>query len=96
MNKAVIIGIAIAIIVGIIGIYAVSTQDGGPIKETGIGIGEQVGVTVEEKGTAEIPTEEEKFGLEDEADVKVEEPEEEPERIDIVAREEFKLGDKLP
>jgi len=93
VNKAVIIGIAIAIIVGIIAIYAVSTQ-GGPIKEAGMEIGDQVGITVEEpKDTSQ----EEKFGIKDEAGVKIEEPgEEEPERINIFVNETFKLGDKQP
>ena len=91
MNKAVIIGIAIAIIVGIIGIYAVSTQ-GGPIKELGLDIGDQVGITVEEpKDTAQ----EETFGIKDDAGFKIEEPgEEEPERIFVHANETFQLGDK--
>jgi len=92
VKKAVIIGIAIAIIVGIIGIYAVSTTQGGPIKEAGMEIGDQVGITVEEpKETSQ----EEKFGIKDEAGFKIEEPgEEEPERIFIHANETFQLGDK--
>ena len=91
MKKAVIIGIAIAIIVGIIGIYAVSTQEG-PIKEAGMEIGDKVGVTVEEpKDTSQ----EEKFGIKDEAGFKIEESgEEEPERIFIHVNETFQLGDK--
>ena len=91
MNKAAIIGIAVAIIVGIVGIYAVSTNlDESPAGEASMGIGDEVGVTIEEEeGTAKVPTEEEEFGLEDEATIEIEEPEEEPEEIDINVKESF-------
>ncbi len=90
MNKTVIIVIGIAIIAGIVGIYAVTTQ-GGPIGGE-VGIGDQVGITVSEKEeSTEESIQQEEFGLKDEAEVIVDEPtEEEPERIEITVEE--KLG----
>jgi len=87
VNKTVIILIGIAIIAGIVGIYALTTQDG-PIGGE-VGIGDQVGVTVGEKEeSAEESIQQEEFGLKDEAEVIVEEPtEEEPERIEITVEE---------
>jgi len=89
VKKAAIIGIGIAIIVGIVGIYAVSIiPDNLPAGEAGLDIGEEVGVTIgEEEGKADVPTQEEKFGLGDEAAVEIEEPEEEPEEIVINVKE---------
>ena len=98
MNKAAIIGIGIAIIVGIIGIAAFTmTQEEVPTEEAELGIGDEVGVTIgEEKGTEEIPSEEAELGLTDEAKVEVEEPEEEPEELEIKVEEKFGLGDESP
>ncbi len=87
MKKTAIIGIGIAIVIaGIVGIYAVSTQDGGSAKDSGIGLGDEASVTVEQPGikekmglkdeavgTAENPEDEEMLGLEDKAGATVEE-----------------------
>jgi len=79
MKKTAIIGIGIAIVIaGIVGIYAVSTQEGGIAKDSGIGLGDEASVTVQEPGNKE------KLGLGDEASATVENPE----------GEELGLGDK--
>jgi len=98
VNKAAKIGIGIAIIVGIIGIYAVSTiqEPGQPSGE--LDIEDTVGIEiVEEEKSVKVPTEGEEFKLKDEAEVEVEEPEEEErEVIEVFAEEKFPLDDKLP
>jgi len=89
VKKTAIIGIGIAIVIaGIVGIYAVSTQDGGSAKDSGIGLGDKAGVTIQEpeegekiglkdkaRATVENPEDEEMLGLEDKAGATVEEPE---------------------
>ena len=88
MKKTAIIGIGIAIVIaGIVGIYAVSTQDGGLAKDSGIGLGDEARVSIQEPkdkemlglkdeavGTAVNPEDEEMLGLEDKAGATVEEP----------------------
>jgi len=96
MKKTAIIGIGIAIIVaGIVGIYAVSiTQEGPSAEEVGIGIGEEVDVTIEEEELKEAPTEESKIDVKDEAVATVEEPEEEPpDEVEIKVKEGLGMGD---
>ena len=96
VKKTAIIGIGIAIIVaGIVGIYAVSiTQEGPSAEEVGIGIGEEVDVTIEEEELKEAPTEESKIDVKDEAVATVEEPEEEPpDEVEIKVKEGLGMGD---
>ena len=97
MNKTAIIGIGIAIIVaGIVGIYAVSnTLDDSPA-EAGIGLGEEVDVTIEQEDIKEEPQPTDtSLGLGDSAVATIEEPEEEPpDSVEVIVREEFGLGDK--
>jgi len=95
MKKTAIIGIGIAIIVaGIAGIYAVSiTQEGPSVDEAGIGIGEEVDVTIEEE-LKDASTEESKIGLKDQAVATAEDPEEEPpDRVEIKVEEGLGMGD---
>ena len=97
MKKTAIIGIGIAIVIaGIVGIYAVSIPQEGPSAEEGsIGIGEEVDVTIEEEKLKDVPTEESKIGLKDEAVATAEDPEEEPpEAVEINVEEGLGLGDK--
>ncbi len=97
MKKTVIIGIGIAIVIaGIVGIYAVSIpQEGSSAEEAGIGIGEEVDVTIEEEELKEAPTEESKIDVKDEAVATVEEPEEEPpDEVGIKVEEKLGMGDK--
>jgi len=97
VNKAAIIGIGIAIIVVVIGVYAVTiTQDGSSADETAIGIGDTAGVEIRE-GAEEIPTEEAEIGLKDEAEVTIEEVEDEPPgEVEIFAEEGLGVGDNVP
>jgi len=96
MNKAALIGIGIAIIVaGIIGIYAFSIpQEGSSAIEPGIGIGEEVDVTTQEK--EDIPAEESKISLKDKAEATIEEPEEEPNTAEIFVEEKLGMGEIQP
>ena len=50
MKKTAIIGIGIAIVIaGILGIYAVSTtQEGGTADDSGVGLGDEASVTLQE------------------------------------------------
>jgi len=97
VNKAAIIGIGIAIIVVVIGVYAVTiTQDGSSADEIAIGIDDTAGVEIGE-GAEEIPTEEAEIGLKDEAEVTIEEVEAEPPgEVEIFAEEGLGVGDKVP
>jgi len=93
VKKTAIIGIGIVIIVaGIVGIYAVSiTQEGTSATESGIGLGDEAGVTIQEpEDTEEVPFEE-PLGLGDKATATVENPEDEEEEQ---AEEPLGLGDK--
>ena len=95
VKKTAIIGIGIAIIVaGIVGIYAVSiTQEGTSAEEAGIGIGEEVDVTIEEE-LKDAATEESKIGLKDQAVATAEDPEEEPpDKVEIKVEEGLGMGD---
>ncbi len=80
MKKTAIIGIGIAIVIaGIVGIYAVSTLEGGTAKDSEIGLGDEASVTIQE------PEDEKKVGLGDKAVATVEESED---------KEKMGLGDK--
>jgi len=69
MKKTAIIGIGIAIVIaGIVGIYAVSTLEGGTSNDSKIGLGDEASVTIQD------PEEEEKVGLGDKASATVENP----------------------
>jgi len=98
VNKTAIIGIGIAIIIaGIVGIYAVSTnQDDSSAKEAGIGLGDDVKVTTEQEDIKEgQPASEEPIGIGDKAVGTTEEPEEEPpDRVDVFVKEKIGMGDK--
>ncbi len=99
MKKTAIIGIGIAIVIaGIVGIYAASTQEGGLANDSGLGLGDEASVTVEQPkdeeklglkdkavGTAENPEDEEMLDLKDKAGATAENPEDE---------EKIGLGDK--
>jgi len=89
MKKSAIIGIGIAIVIaGIVGIYAASTQEGGLATDSGLGLGDEASVTVEQpgsseeklglgdkaEGTAENPEDKEQLSLEDKAEGTAEEP----------------------
>ena len=96
MNKVVIIGIGIGVIIAAIaGIYAISTTDETPTEEAGVGFQDTVETTVEEvKTPTEQPAEEPGVGFEDSAVATVEEPEEEPQdEVEVTVEEDFGMGD---
>ncbi len=88
MKKTAIIGIGIAIVVaGLVGIYAVSTLEGGTASDSGVGLGDEASVTIQEPkdgeeislgdkagATVENPEEKEKMGLKDSASATVKNP----------------------
>jgi len=99
VKKTVIIGIVIAIIIAIGGVYAISiAPDIAPVDETGLGLEDLVESTVEEEQPpVEETPEEAGIGFEDLAEGTVEEPEEEEEEeivdeVDIIVEEEFGFG----
>ena len=99
MKKSAIIGIAIAIIIAVGGVYAISiASDIAPADETGLGMEDSVDATVEEEQPpVEASPEEPGIGFEDLAEGTVEEPEEEAEEeivdeVDIIVEEEFGFG----
>jgi len=95
VNKTAIIGIAIAIVIaGIVGIYAVSTQDDSS-SEAGVGLGDDAKATIKQEDTKEgQPSPEEPIGIRDKAVGTTEEPDEEPpDRVEVIVREGFGMGD---